>query len=408
MTDEILDFLEQLVKIRSVKAVPRQGMPYGENSAEVLAVFLKKAHDMGFKTKNFDNYVGTVESGEGEPKLGILCHLDVVPEGEDWSYPPYELTNKDGTLYGRGTFDDKGPAVAALFALYEAKKHGLKENVRLILGCDEECGSDDLKYYEKCEPLPNMLFSPDADFPVVNGEMGIIHAVFKNKIADGKISEISSGSASNAVPAKANAVLSDGTTVFAEGKSAHASTPQEGENAAVKLLDKLKDCSEDIKRIAEKFPCEDFYGKSLGIDSEDEVFGKLTATLTKLSLSDGVLCGTIDIRYPPSTTLERISKVLENTFETVEIEGNNPHFVDPKSDFVKSLLEAYEEVTGQKGYTVTMGGGTYVHDTVGGVAFGMSMPGTNNNIHGADEFITVDELLRGIEIFKTAIIKICG
>ena len=120
------------------------------------------------------------------------------------------------------------------------------------------------------------------------------------------------------------------------------------------------------------------------------------------------MCGTIDIRYPPSTTLERISKVLENTFETVEVEGNNPHFVDPKSDFVKSLLEAYEEVTGQKGYTVTMGGGTYVHDTVGGVAFGMSMPGTNNNIHGADEFITVDELLRGIEIFKTAIIKICG
>ena len=126
MTDEILDFLEQLVKIRSVKAAPLQGMPYGENSAEVLTVFLKKAHDMGFKTKNFDNYVGTVESGEGEPKLGILCHLDVVPEGEGWSYPPYELTNKDGTLYGRGTFDDKGPAVAALFALYEAKKHGLK------------------------------------------------------------------------------------------------------------------------------------------------------------------------------------------------------------------------------------------------------------------------------------------
>lgn len=408
MTDEILDFLENLIKIRSVKSSPLPGMPYGENNAEVLDIFLKKAHDMGFKTRNFDNYAGTVESGEGEAKLGILCHLDVVPEGEGWSYPPYELTNKDGKLFGRGTFDDKGPAVAALFALYEAKKHGLKDNVRLILGCNEECGSDDLKYYEKCEPLPDMLFSPDADFPVVNGEMGIIHAVFKKKMTDGKILKINSGCASNAVPAAANAVLSDGNVISAEGKSAHASTPQEGENAAAKLLVKLKDYSEYIKMLSEKFPCGDFYGKGLGIDTEDEVFGRLTASLTKLSLSDGILCGTIDIRYPPSTTLEKIRQILENTFETVEIEGNNPHYVDPESKFVKSLIEAYEEVTGKKGYTVTMGGGTYVHDTAGGVAFGMSMPGTNNNIHGADEFIALNELLTGIEIFKTAIIKICG
>lgn len=408
MTDEMIDFLNELVKIKSVATAPKPGMPYGENNAKVLEIFLKKADELGFKTKNFDNYAGTIESGIGEAKLGILCHLDVVPEGDGWSYSPYELTNINGTLYGRGTFDDKGPAVAALFALYEAKKHGLKDNVRMIVGCNEENGSDDLKHYEKLEPLPNMIFSPDADFPVVNGEMGIIHAVFAKKLSDCKISKINAGCAANAVPAFAEAVLSDGTVISETGKSAHASTPHEGENAAVKLIAKLKGCSEYMNFLHSKFPEGDFHGKALGIAAEDDIFGKLTASLTKLSLSGGVLTGTIDIRYPLSTTLEKITQILENTFDTVDIDGNRPHYVNPESGFVKSLLEAYEEITGEKGYTMTIGGGTYVHDTVGGVAFGMSMPGTSNNIHGADEFITIDELMRGKEIFKTAIIKICG
>ncbi len=408
MTAEMIDFLNELVKIKSVAAAPKHGMPYGENNAKVLEIFLKKAEELGFKTKNFDNYVGTVESGVGEAKLGILCHLDVVPEGDGWSYPPYELTNINGTLYGRGAFDDKGPAVASLFALYEAKKQGLKDNVRMIVGCNEENGSDDLKYYEKLEPLPDMIFSPDADFPAVNGEMGIIHAVFKKNLPNRKILTINAGCAANAVPAFAEAVLSDGTVISETGKSAHASTPHEGENAAVKLIAKLKDYSEYINFLHSKFPEKDFYGESLGIAAEDDIFGKLTASLTKLVLSDGVLSGTIDIRYPLSTTLERITQILEDTFDTVDIEGNRPHYVNPESRFVKSLLEAYEEITGEKGYAMTIGGGTYVHDTAGGVAFGMSMPGTCNNIHGADEFITIDELIRGKEIFKTAIIKICG
>lgn len=408
MTEEMIDFLKDLVEIKSVKTVPKENMPYGENNAKVLEVFLKKAQDMGFKTKNFDNYVGTVECGKGEAKLGILCHLDVVPEGDGWSYPPYELTNENGKLYGRGTFDDKGPAVASLFALYEAKQCGLKDNVRLIVGCNEEDGSDDLEYYKQCEPMPKRLFSPDADFPVVTGEMGIIHAVFEEKLENCKIAKINAGCAANAIPATAEAELDDGTVMFETGKSAHASTPYEGENAAVKLLEKLKDYSDYIGYLCEKFPLDDFYGNALGICSEDEQFGKLTAALTKLSLADGNLCGTVDIRYPPSTTLEKIRNVLENTFNITEFDGNRPHYVNPGSDFVKSLLEAYEEVTGEKGYTMTIGGGTYVHDTDGGVAFGMSMPGENNNIHGADEFINVDELIRGKEIFKTAIIKICG
>lgn len=408
MTEEMIDFLSRLVSIRSVGAEPEPGMPYGKNNAEVLEVFLKKAQDMGFRTRNFGNYAGTVESGEGKAKLGILCHLDVVPEGDGWSYPPYELKNINGRLYGRGTFDDKGPAVAALFALYQAKKCGLKDNVRLIVGCNEENGSDDLEYYKKCESLPNMIFSPDAEFPVVNGEMGIIHAAFRKEIQNCKISKIIAGCAANAIPAKAEAVLADGTKISAEGKSAHASTPEEGNNAAVTLLVKLKDYSEYINYICEKFPVGDFYGNGLGIAAEDSCFGKLTASLTEINLEDGVLCGTIDIRYPPTATLENISAVLNDTFENIEISGNNPHYVDPESDFVKALLEAYEEITGEKGYTMTIGGGTYVHDTVGGVAFGMSMPGTNNNIHGADEFITIDEFIKGTEIFKTAIIKICG
>lgn len=408
MTDEIIAFLNELVSIESVKSAPKPGMPYGTANAKVLETFLNKAQKMGFKTKNFDNYAGTVEIGDGVPKLGILCHLDVVPPGDGWTYPPFQLTNVNGTLYGRGTFDDKGPAVAALYALYKAKQHGLKYNVRLIVGCNEENGSDDLKYYEKCELLPDMLFSPDADFPVVVGEMGIIHATFEKKTQNCKVSKITSGVAANAIPANAEAVLSDGTVIAAVGKNAHASTPEDGDNAAVKLLAKLKDFSDDINFVYTMFPEKDFYGNAIGIAAEDENFGKLTSSLTKLSLSDGVLSGTIDIRYPPSTTLETISSVLKSKFDTIEIDGNRPHYVNPESDFVKLLIESYEEVTGEKGYAITMGGGTYVHDTSGGVAFGMSMPGTNNNIHGADEFITTDELIRGIEIFKTAIIKICG
>ena len=56
---------------------------------------------------------------------------------------------KDGKIYGRGTADDKGPAIAALYAMRAVKELGIpvKKNVRLILGTDEECGSSDIRHY---------------------------------------------------------------------------------------------------------------------------------------------------------------------------------------------------------------------------------------------------------------------
>ena len=172
MKDEIIESLQRIVRIKSVEDEPEEGMPFGEGVNQCLESFLDIAKSLGLKTKNIDGYAGHVEIGEGEEILGILCHLDVVPEGSNWTYPPYAAEIHDGKIYGRGTIDNKGPAIASLYALKAIQDSGIKLNkrVRLILGTDEESGWECIRYYLDKEETPALAFSPDAEFPVIHGK----------------------------------------------------------------------------------------------------------------------------------------------------------------------------------------------------------------------------------------------
>ena len=444
--EDMIEDICRLCRINSEKMPYTEGKPYGEGTFEALQAALSMAEGYGFSITNYDNYVGTADLNDKESQLDILAHLDVVPAGEGWTETSaYEPVVKDGKLFGRGTADDKGPAVAALYAMRAVKELGipLNKNVRLILGTDEECGSSDIAYYYDKEKEAPMTFSPDAEFPVINIEKGRLeghfHAEFKASEAVPRLVKVEAGIKANVVPGKAKATVEginlatletlaeemkaetgisfgfEGSfpvfRITAQGEGAHASTPQEGKNAATALLlliTRLPFAAcrqmEVIRSLTELIPHGDTEGKALGVAMADELSGALTLAFDILEITDSRMHGIFDSRTPICGNEDNVlkpvtEKMAERGITVLTKEMLPPHHVDGNSPFVKTLLGAYEEYTGRKGECVSMGGGTYVHDLKNGVAFGAALPETDNRMHGADEFAVIDELLLSAKIF---------
>lgn len=210
---ELVAAVCRLVSIRSVRGEAQPGMPFGEGPARALDEALKLCDELGFATKNHDGYVGTAELNDKDTILHILAHMDVVGEGKGWDTDPYGPVEKDGVLYGRGVADDKGPAVAALFAMKCVKDLGipLNHSARMILGTDEESGSEDIAHYYATEPYAKYTFSPDADFPVINIEKGHYHPDFGSTWAKAevlpRVTGLKGGFRTNVVPPEAEAVV---------------------------------------------------------------------------------------------------------------------------------------------------------------------------------------------------------
>ncbi len=452
--DEMIADIIELCKIDSAKGPYLEGKPFGQGPFEALAAGLKMGEKYGFAIKNYDNYVGTIDLNDKEPQLDILAHLDVVPGGEGWTVTtPFEPVVKDGKIYGRGTSDDKGPALTALYAMRALKELGIpmKKNVRLIVGTDEECGSHDIPhYYSEVEEAP-MTFSPDAEFPVINIEKGSLHGEFSAEFEKcetlPRMVYFQSGTKVNVVPSKAYALIEglDGseTEEFAHtfeeelgvkfdvtsengmlklsaiGESAHASTPEKGKNALTALLAvieklNLADCGQMqvVKALNKMMPHGDNCGKNLKIDHEDELSGKLSLAFSILEITETEMKGDFDSRCPICSNEENTLKVAkavmeENGINFTTESMNPPHHVDAESDFVKTLLKCYEQYTGRKGECIAIGGGTYVHHLKNGVAFGPSMPETETGIHGPDEFAVIDELVTATKIFAQVMIDLC-
>lgn len=452
---EMLEDICDLCRINSEKMPYKEGMPYGEGAFTALSRALAMAESYGFAINNYDNYVGTADINDCDRQLDILAHLDVVPAGEGWEVTePFEPVVKGDRLYGRGTADDKGPAVAALYAMRAVKELNipLKKNVRLILGTDEECGSSDIAHYYAVEEEAPMTFSPDGAFPVVNTEKGGLNGNFTASFAPSealpKLVSLDAGIKVNVVPGKAHAVVEgfeyevleaaaretealigiefefdtdeDDTEITAIGHGAHASTPEDGNNALTGLLVFLSKlpfapCEQItmLGRISELIPHGDVNGKALGIAMSDEISGALTLAFSLLHVTDSEIDGTFDSRCPICATTENVLEVVrkrmaEKGFTLHNDSMKPPHHVAGDSEFVKTLLRAYEDYTGRKGECVSMGGGTYVHELKNGVAFGASMPETDNRMHGADEFAVIDELLVSAKIFAQVIVDLCS
>lgn len=453
---EFLDDICELCRINSEKMPAEEDMPYGPGAAECLDAALDMAEGYDFETQDYDGYVGCVDFDSTLPKqLDILAHLDVVPAGEGWTVTePFAPVEKDGKLYGRGTADDKGPAVAALYAMRCVKELGipLKKNVRLIMGTDEECGSSDIRHYYSVEQEAPMTFSPDGQYPVVNVEKGRLPGHFTASFAPSdalpRLVQIKAGVKTNVVPGKAKAVTEgiskeimetkaaeatkktgvsyeldwdgDRCTITAVGEGAHASTPQAGNNALTGLLTLLcslpfAECEQValVRRVAGLMPHGDVNGTNLGVDMEDEVSGRITLAFSMLTVDASGLDGEFDSRVPVCGNEENVLKVIrekmaENGMVLLNDSMTPPHQVDENSEFVQTLLRVYERYTGLKGECLAIGGGTYVHSLKNGVAFGASMPDTDNRMHGADEFAVIDDLMISAKMFAQIIVELCG
>ncbi len=445
---EFLDDIADLIAIPSVRSEAAYGRPFGENAYVALRKALEKAEKYGFAAKNYDGYAGSVDYNDKKTELNIFAHLDVVPAGDGWHTPPFEMSEKNGILYGRGVSDDKGPAMAVLYAMRALKDMGveLNKNVRLVLGTDEECGSSDLKYYFTKEKAAPWSFTPDANFPVTNGEKGRFSQYFHgefNIIDTGRyVKSLHAGVAGNAVPsvceaevcglsdkqilAIANAAEKSTGTEFeiksgkitCKGISAHASLPFMGNNpitAMLYLLNSLPldncESTSKIKNLAAIFPHGDWLGKAFGVKMEDNL-GKLTLTLDILDMENGKISGFFDARTPMKANRKNCSEIIETVLNSsgfsLDSKGMIPaHYVDEKSSFIQILLKNYEDVTGEKGECISMGGGTYVHNVEGGVAFGAIAKDVNTNMHGADEFMPVDDLIKAAEIYAGVIYDMC-
>lgn len=454
---EMLKDAMDLIAINSERMEAKPGMPFGEGNAKVFEKAIEIIGGHGFPVKNYENYVLTADLNDKPARLDILAHLDVVPAGEGFTVTgPFEPIVKDGLLYGRGSADDKGPAVAALYAMRAVKELGaeLSGNCRLILGADEECGSSDIHYYYEKEQEAPMTFSPDADFPLINIEKGGLHLGFAAKTECGAadaaglhLVSAQSGTKINVVPGDAKALIAgcsaadlsekaenaakatgtavtltdtaEGVAVHFKGSFCHAASPENGNNALTALLVFLADVpfaeekvNELLGGLTRLFPHGDWNGKALGVNHEDEKSGKLTLSLNLFSYDGNEMTGAFDCRAPLCANEENTGDVVrarltEAGFTPDDSTMYEPHHVPEESELVQTLLSCYEEVTGKKEKPLAIGGGTYVHHIENGVAFGCADPAVDNHMHGADEFMSVEQMKKSAVIFAMAILKLC-
>lgn len=443
--EELVRATQEVIRIASVKEPPAgEGKPFGASIAQALEYILAKGRELGFKTENYSGYAGHVEFGDGLETLGILCHVDVVPAGEGWSFAPFGGEIVDGRLYGRGAIDDKGPAMAVLYALAALKESGWqpRRRVRLILGCDEESNWECMDHYLPLAGKPEIGFTPDAEFPVINAEKGILMIELSGTLQCPKgfeLVDIQGGNRANMVPdrcrfkikgladeglliktaAKLGAKMDierdeTGLTLVFKGVSAHGSMPETGVNAISYALAMLNELGFDRGIINYLYKNIGFShdGRELGIEVKDAVSGPLTANMGVISMDGNEVKVLVDIRYPVSFSQEQIlgalAAGLPKDVSLLSHQGNGPLHVEEDSPLIQALLQVYEKHTGEEGRLLAIGGGTYARALDNAVAFGPVFPGQPELAHQPDECIAVAHLLKLAEIYGDAIAKLAG
>ncbi|WP_010678473.1 dipeptidase PepV [Bacillus timonensis] len=453
--DQLIKDTQGFLKIKSVldEENGTPAAPFGTGIDDALHYLLDKGSEDGFTSKNLDGYAGHLEMGSGDELIGILCHIDVVPEGDGWSVDPYGAEIHDGKLIARGSLDDKGPTMAAYYAMKIIKELNLplSKRVRMIIGTDEESDWRCVDHYFKHEEMPTMGFAPDADFPIIYAEKGIadFDLVQKSDLSSNSdlcLESFSSGRRYNMVPDFAEAKLEgkgdlqgmvtefqefvqknslvgrgicdEDTVIFQlEGVSAHGMEPDHGKNAGLYLASFLQKYSLDEKakhylNFVNEYFVGDSRGRSLGVAYSDDITGDLTINVGKLSYTPekGGSLG-LNLRYPVTNNMDDTKKSLEEvckkvSFELTNFSDSKPHHVDKDHPLIQTLQKVYEEQTGEEATLVSIGGGTYARSLEAGVAFGPLFPGRPDVAHQKDEFILVDDLVKATAIYAQAIYEL--
>ncbi|MDE7306282.1 MAG: Sapep family Mn(2+)-dependent dipeptidase [Clostridia bacterium] len=411
--NDIKNTVSQIVKYDSSQYPPESGKPFGKGAADCLNYFLSLAKDFGFETKNYDNYAGEVIFGNGE-EFAILAHLDVVPAGSGWTHDPFggEIDYENKKIWGRGTMDDKGPAVIALYCLKALKDEGFIPNkkIKLIVGCNEENGWECIKYYTAHAHMPEVGFSPDADFPVIYAEKGILQLALKFTV-NAAFSGLCGGARANMVCDYCEVVAPEDKTklkkynlayaggkVISKGKSAHGSTPELGKNAIAPVLQYL-----GLTELHSLLFCDGF-----NLCNLQDVTGRLTFSPDVISQNGNEITVICDIRYPATFDKKTVLGAIESKNVPYEIlHEQSPLYNDKDCFLISTLCNVYNEVTGKHMQPVAIGGGTYARVLKCGAAFGPEEDGEESTIHKPDEYITFEKIEKCFKIYKLAIERLC-
>lgn len=455
--------LQDLVSINSVQSSPvttseGEVFPFGQGVQDAFACLLKKAEELGFRTKNIDNYGGHIEFGpEEEPPetVGVLGHLDVVPEGGGWTFDPYSGMIDDGFIYGRGTQDDKGPVVAVLFAMKALKDAGYvpSKRIRLILGLDEETGWKGMEYYFQREPKPDFGFTPDGEFPVINGEKGNVTYEIAKKLSKSQggltLRSLSGGSAANMAAERARAVVNaadpenynqikelaaayreetgyrvqtrgvgKSLEITAQGRSAHGAAPQEGLSAIsiiMEFLGRFNFAADEVNVFL------DFYNRCIGFDHSggslgcgfsDEKSGMLTLNPGLIKADQEAVTLTVNLRYPVSFSEAQVYEAIRPFIDRYDmgiIKGRKyePVYMDPGSPMIRALTEIYRDNTGDiYSRPMTAGANSYAKAAENIAAFGALFPGDEDRMHQKDERLSIDRFMEMTRIYADALYRL--
>ena len=449
--EDILKEIQNLIKVPSVIHMEsaEEGAPFGREIRTALDKVMDLSQNLGFEVRDYDGYAASVRFGDAGKEIGILSHIDVVPPGNGWSRPPFEPWVEDGKLYGRGAVDDKGPMVAALYAMKAVKESGLpiRNHVCHIIGCDEETGHRCIKYYLTREKQPDLGFSPDGSFSVIHAEKGILRFKIQEewKETEGNmlhVERIEAGTVVNAVPnsakvwlkgteeildsvrekflscrEKENPVYEEGRLVLSfRGVSAHAMQPWLGDNAILPMVDFLCQLplTEEERRYFEALQAlfaDGWEGKNMGIACEDQLSGKLSMNLGILNLKDGQCEAKIDVRCPVHIDLDMVWKTIELNcrkygFEAEYWQKRPSLYVPKEAELVQTLLTIYNEMTGQREEPIVIGGGTYCRDVENFVSFGPVFPGEPELAHEANEYIDIESHMKTAKIYAQALYQL--
>ena len=429
--EDIITDLADLIAIQSVTGIQ-------EKTKEALDWVMRKALSFGLDVMSYNDAAGHAQIGEGGKLCGVLTHLDVVSEGNNWNSLPFELSVGDnGYMYGRGVADDKGAALITLYCLKALKDNGVvgKNTLRAIFGTAEERGMTDMEEYFKHEPVPELSFTPDSEYGICKGEKGILQLELYCDHDGTTLTQLHSGKTVNAVPDTAYALLDcsenedhqlarladakrgsfefyytiDGMMVLSRGRAAHACDPDKGLNAATALIDLLTSnfalsTMGTLPSFISHYIGVDTDGVMLGLKMRDNESGPLTVNVGTVHIDDSYATCTLDIRYPVTADGEKILADLRRQAEkegvTVKVLSHQkPLYLDEDAPIVKLLSESYENIMGEKPGLYTTGGGTYARKLGGnGVAFGPIFEGEESNIHNANECINVEKFFKHAQI----------
>lgn len=427
---EMIQEIQKVIRIKSTKGISKKNMPFGEGVDNCLRHTLDLAERLGFKVKYGDGYYGYAEMGEGDEMIGILGHLDVVPEGDvsRWQYPPYGGEVHDEKIYGRGAVDDKGPTIAALYAMKIIKEMGipLKKRVRIIFGVNEEGLWKGIYRYKKQEEIPTCGFTPDGDYPLIAAEKGLLQ--FQLVCKEKSDFYLWGGNAYNMVPDQCQCILynvpgmgkiikelnlpinKEKWKLTAKGKAAHVSKADEGENAISRMcliLHKAGVKTETVRFIAEMLG-EDCYGENILGVCEDDPSGKLIFNVGLINANKNGQMIAVDVRFPVTKNKDDIVSLISSAAQKYgltyrEIDYVPPLYVPYKHPLIKTLKSIYEEETGLDSTPIISGGATYARVFENFVAFGPRFPGREQMAHQTDEYIRTDDLMKSLKIYARAI-----